>query len=79
MQTYIFDIAEVVADRSVLPKRWYKFRLLCRDDAKGPVTAICGFNGYLVSSMGQKVLDTMPQIDEFDLTFSTDFRSSFRF
>lgn len=35
--------------------RWYKLRLRCRDDAKGPVTAVCGFHGYLVSSMGQKV------------------------
>ncbi|KAF8191243.1 CPSF A subunit region-domain-containing protein [Pholiota molesta] len=53
--TYIFEIVEVVADPSVLPKRWYKLRLRCRDDAKGPVTAVCGFPGYLVSSMGQKV------------------------
>ena len=35
--------------------RRFKLRLLCRDEAKGPVTAICGMNGYLVSSMGQKV------------------------
>ena len=55
-QTYIFDIVEVVADQSAPgPKRWYKLKLLCRDDAKGPVTALCGFEGYLVSSMGQKV------------------------
>ncbi|KAF9486143.1 hypothetical protein BDN70DRAFT_870239 [Pholiota conissans] len=53
--TYIFEIVEVVADPAVLPKRWYKLRLRCRDDAKGPVTAVCGFSGYLVSSMGQKV------------------------
>ncbi|CAA7257397.1 unnamed protein product [Cyclocybe aegerita] len=53
--TYIFEIVEVVADPAILPKRWYKLRLRCRDDAKGPVTAISGFSGYLVSSMGQKV------------------------
>lgn len=35
--------------------RWFKLRLLCRDEAKGPVTAVCGMDGYLVSSMGQKV------------------------
>jgi cleavage and polyadenylation specificity factor subunit 1 len=46
---------EVVPDPSLAPKRWYKLRLRFRDDAKGPVTAICGFQGYLVSSMGQKV------------------------
>ncbi|KAG6916934.1 hypothetical protein DXG01_004621 [Tephrocybe rancida] len=53
--TYIFEIAEVVPDPAFSSKRWYKLRLLCRDDAKGPVTAVCGFTGYLVSSMGQKV------------------------
>jgi cleavage and polyadenylation specificity factor subunit 1 len=47
---------EVVPDPAVSPKRWYKLRLRCRDEAKGPVTAICGFSGYLVSSMGQKVI-----------------------
>lgn len=54
-QTYIFDVVEVVADSTRLPKRWYKLRLCCKDEAKGPVTALCGMNGYLVSSMGQKV------------------------
>ena len=45
----------MVADPAVLPHRWYKLRLRCRDEAKGPVTAVCGFSGYVVSSMGQKV------------------------
>ncbi|KAG6812354.1 hypothetical protein H0H92_003254 [Tricholoma furcatifolium] len=53
--TYIFEIVEVVPDPAFSSKRWYKLRLRCRDDAKGPVTAVCGFSGYLVSSMGQKV------------------------
>ncbi|KAG7452675.1 uncharacterized protein BT62DRAFT_989773 [Guyanagaster necrorhizus] len=53
--TYIFEIVEVVPDQKSASKRWYKLRLRCRDDAKGPVTAICGFKGYLVSSMGQKI------------------------
>lgn len=46
---------EVVPDQAVSQRRWYKLRLRCRDDAKGPVTAVCGLNDYLVSSMGQKV------------------------
>jgi cleavage and polyadenylation specificity factor subunit 1 len=46
---------EVVPDANATSKRWYKLRLNCRDEAKGPVTAVCGLNGYLVSSMGQKV------------------------
>ena len=37
-------------------KRSFKLRLRCRDEAKGPVTAVCGVDGYLVSSMGQKVV-----------------------
>ncbi|KAF8056614.1 CPSF A subunit region-domain-containing protein [Lyophyllum atratum] len=53
--TYIFEIVEVVPDPAVSSKRWYKLRLRCRDEAKGPVTAVCGFTGYLVSSMGQKI------------------------
>ena len=56
IQTYIFEIVEVVSDPKVIPKRWWKLRLRCRDEAKGPVTAICGFDGYVVSSMGQKVV-----------------------
>ncbi|KAJ2930722.1 hypothetical protein H1R20_g6373, partial [Candolleomyces eurysporus] len=52
---YIFEIVEVVPDSAIAPTRWYKLRLRCRDDAKGPVTAVCGFQGYLVSSMGQKI------------------------
>ena len=55
LQTYIFEVVEVVPDPNSRSKRWYKLRLDCRDDAKGPVTAVCGLNGYLVSSMGQKV------------------------
>lgn len=53
--TYIFEVVEVVPDPNSRSKRWYKLRLDCRDDAKGPVTAVCGMNGYLVSSMGQKI------------------------
>jgi cleavage and polyadenylation specificity factor subunit 1 len=55
VKTYIFEIVEVVPDPNIPPQRWYKLRLRCRDEAKGPVTAVCGFSGYVVSSMGQKV------------------------
>lgn len=54
-QVYIFEVVEVVPDPSTGMKRWYQLKLRCRDDAKGPVTAICGMDNYLVSSMGQKV------------------------
>jgi cleavage and polyadenylation specificity factor subunit 1 len=54
-QTYVFEIVEVVPDPASDMKRSFKLRLRCRDEAKGPVTAVCGIDGYLVSSMGQKV------------------------
>jgi cleavage and polyadenylation specificity factor subunit 1 len=54
-QVYIFDVAEVVLDATSELERSHKMRLVCRDEAKGPITALCGLNGYLVSSIGQKV------------------------
>jgi len=39
-------------------------RLRCRDEAKGPVTAVCGIDGYLVSSMGQKIFVRAFDLDE---------------
>lgn len=57
VQAYIFEVIEVVPDPT--SKRRHRLRLLCRDDAKGAVTAICGINGYLVSSMGQKASQTI--------------------
>ena len=51
----MFEIVEVVPDLDSDMKRSFKLRLRCRDEAKGPVTAVCGIDGYLVSSMGQKV------------------------
>ncbi|KAG9052399.1 mRNA cleavage and polyadenylation factor subunit [Serendipita sp. 407] len=53
--TYIFDVAEVVQDTEAKGKRKHKLKLLCKEEAKGPVTALCEINGYLVSSMGQKI------------------------
>ncbi|KAI5121116.1 hypothetical protein M0805_002789 [Coniferiporia weirii] len=62
--TYVFDIVEVVPDPEKVPMRSFKLRLLCRDEAKGPVTALCGMNGYLVSSMGQKIFVRALDLDE---------------
>jgi cleavage and polyadenylation specificity factor subunit 1 len=45
-------------------KRSFKLRLRCRDEAKGPVTAVCGIDGYLVSSMGQKIFVRAFDLDE---------------
>jgi len=61
---YIFEVVEVVPDSSMGNKRWYRLKMLCRDDAKGPVTAVCGMDGYLVSSMGQKIFVRAFDLDE---------------
>ncbi|KAF8555471.1 hypothetical protein OG21DRAFT_1496241 [Imleria badia] len=62
--TYIFEVVEVVPDPSSSIQRWYKLKLRVRDDSKGPVTALCGINGYLVSSMGQKIFVRAFDLDE---------------
>jgi len=54
--TYVFEIVEVVPDPVSDMKRSFMLRLRCRDEAKGPVTAVCGIGGYIVSSMGQRSL-----------------------
>ncbi|PVF95861.1 hypothetical protein CPB86DRAFT_787660 [Serendipita vermifera] len=62
--TYVFEIAHVVQDTAERGNRRHRLKLLCREDAKGPVTALCGMNGYLVSSMGQKVFVRAFDLDE---------------
>ncbi|KAI9568018.1 CPSF A subunit region-domain-containing protein [Boletus coccyginus] len=62
--TYVFEVVEVVPDPSSSIQRWYKLKLRVRDDSKGPVTALCGINGYLVSSMGQKIFVRAFDLDE---------------
>ncbi|KAI6016186.1 CPSF A subunit region-domain-containing protein [Pisolithus marmoratus] len=62
--TYIFEVVEVVPDPSSSYQRWHRLKLRVRDDAKGPVTALCGIDGYLVSSMGQKVFIRAFDLDE---------------
>ena len=69
LQVYIFEVVEVVPDPEMGQKRWYRLKLHCRDEAKGPVTALCGMDNYLVSSMGQKV---RPRF--FAKFFHVDFR-----
>ncbi|KAF8500474.1 CPSF A subunit region-domain-containing protein [Russula emetica] len=62
--TYVFEIVEVVPEPGPVMKRSFKLRLRCRDEAKGPVTAVCGIDGYLVSSMGQKIFVRAFDLDE---------------
>lgn len=52
-------------DHGSVMKRSFNLRLRCRDEAKGPVTAVCGIDGYLVSSMGQKVVNILASREHF--------------
>ncbi|KIP11832.1 hypothetical protein PHLGIDRAFT_98931 [Phlebiopsis gigantea 11061_1 CR5-6] len=61
---YIFEVVEVVPDAAMGPRRWFRLKLHCRDEAKGPVTALCGMDNYLVSSMGQKIFVRALDLDE---------------
>lgn len=65
---YIFDIVQTVPDysaaataRGIAGKPGYKLKLIDREQSlRGPVTALCDLNGYLIHSVGQKVCATPP-------------------
>ncbi|KAF8318712.1 hypothetical protein DL93DRAFT_2225607 [Clavulina sp. PMI_390] len=59
---YVFEVVEVVGDEE--GKRQHKLKIRCRDDCRGPVTDICGMNGYLVCSVGQKIFVRAFDLDE---------------
>lgn len=65
--TYVFDIVEVVTSAED-PAARYRLKLLAKDDAKGPITAVTDMNGYLVVVMGLKLFVRSLENDEWLVT-----------
>ena len=65
--TYLFDVVEVVATEQD-PTCRFKLKLIMKDDAKGPITAITDMNGYLVTVMGLKLFVRSLEKDEWLIT-----------
>ncbi|PWY99208.1 hypothetical protein BCV70DRAFT_201410 [Testicularia cyperi] len=51
---YLFEVIQVVSGRYQVGND-LRLKLICRDDSRGPVTAIADLNGLLINTAGQKL------------------------
>lgn len=52
---YLFEIIQVVSSSRFQIGRDFRLKLICRDGASAPVTAIAELDGFLLSTSGQKL------------------------
>ena len=67
---YVMDIIQIVPDPAH-PQITHKFKQIHTADVRGPVGAICGCEGFLVASIGQKVI--IHEWEETDTLFGVAF------
>ncbi|KAG5439169.1 hypothetical protein PCANB_001468 [Pneumocystis canis] len=53
--TYLFEVVDVIPEPD-RPETNKKLKLVCREEVKGVVSALCDVNGYLLSAQRQKVI-----------------------
>lgn len=53
---YVFDVIEAVRYADDRDGDSLRLRLLCREEMRGPVTALGDMNGYAIAAVGQKLL-----------------------
>ncbi|KAL4399429.1 mRNA polyadenylation protein [Malassezia pachydermatis] len=67
---YVFDVVESVPTATSAPGDAMRLRLLCREEMRAPVTALHDMHGFLVASVGQKLLIRSLEYSEWLVTIA---------